>query len=113
MFRTGLEGPSDPRWIGAWWLGFLGSGILALIATLPMFGFARELPEAKKHRLKDVDQVHAVSYVEEDDEILSGHLKHLPKAIWVYSPIFSYLFTHGQSFSEHSAKSYFCRLYGC
>uniref|UniRef100_A0A914VB83 Kazal-like domain-containing protein n=1 Tax=Plectus sambesii TaxID=2011161 RepID=A0A914VB83_9BILA len=47
-----------------------------------MFGFARELPEAKKHRLKDVDQVHAVSYIEEDDEILSGHLKHLPKAIW-------------------------------
>lgn len=48
-----------------------------------MYGFARELPEAKKHRSKDVDQVHAVSYIDEDNEILSGQLKHMPKAIWV------------------------------
>ncbi len=53
-FRTGLSGLNDPRFIGAWWIGFLGSGLLSFVAAIPTLMFARELPEAKKHRLKDV-----------------------------------------------------------
>lgn len=48
---------SDPRWLGAWWVGFLGSAILAFIIAFPILMFARELTEAKRHRLKDVNQV--------------------------------------------------------
>ncbi|KAF8356738.1 hypothetical protein PRIPAC_91733 [Pristionchus pacificus] len=51
----------DPRWIGAWWVGFVGAGITMLFASLPILGFARELPEAKAHRLKDVNQANAAS----------------------------------------------------
>ncbi|VDM58604.1 unnamed protein product [Angiostrongylus costaricensis] len=51
---------SDPRWIGAWWIGFLASSISALVIAFPILAFARELPEAKRHRAKDVNQAHAV-----------------------------------------------------
>ncbi|VDM73459.1 unnamed protein product, partial [Strongylus vulgaris] len=52
---------NDPRWIGAWWIGFLLSSISALIIAFPILAFARELPEARHHRAKDVNQVHAVN----------------------------------------------------
>ncbi|VDP01847.1 unnamed protein product [Heligmosomoides polygyrus] len=52
---------SDPRWIGAWWIGFLASSISALVIAFPILAFARELPEAKHHRAKDVNQCHAVA----------------------------------------------------
>ncbi|KAI1297651.1 Solute carrier organic anion transporter family member 1A1 [Halotydeus destructor] len=29
--------PTDPRWIGAWWLGFLFIGVLIFISALPLF----------------------------------------------------------------------------
>ncbi|KAK5976168.1 Solute carrier organic anion transporter family member [Trichostrongylus colubriformis] len=52
---------TDPRWIGAWWIGFLASSISALLIAFPILAFARELPEAKRHRAKDVNQVHEVN----------------------------------------------------
>ena len=83
-FRIPLKDSSDPRWIGAWWIGFLGCAVAALLNAFPILMFARELPEAKKHRLKDVNQVHAVSQVEDNDEMLKGNVKSLPAAIWVF-----------------------------
>uniref|UniRef100_A0A915PZT2 Solute carrier organic anion transporter family member n=1 Tax=Setaria digitata TaxID=48799 RepID=A0A915PZT2_9BILA len=82
MSQVKLKDSSDPRWVGAWWLGFLGSAILAFITAFPILMFARELPEAKKHRLKDVNQVHAVSQINDKDIILKGNLKYLPQAVW-------------------------------
>ncbi|XP_054158013.1 solute carrier organic anion transporter family member 74D-like [Oppia nitens] len=32
---------NDPRWIGAWWVGFLVLGVLILIFTIPMFLFPK------------------------------------------------------------------------
>ena len=36
----------DPRWVGAWWMGFLLLGVLILIFTLPMFMFPRQFKGA-------------------------------------------------------------------
>src|SRR6218665_371688 len=41
--RIGLS-PEDPRWVGAWWIGFLISGTLALLLALPLSGFPKSLP---------------------------------------------------------------------
>ncbi|XP_061748711.1 solute carrier organic anion transporter family member 3A1-like [Nerophis ophidion] len=35
--------PEDPRWIGAWWGGFLLCGALLFLAALFMFGFPQDL----------------------------------------------------------------------
>ena len=35
--------PTDPRWIGAWWIGFLLFGILGVIAALPLLLYPRRM----------------------------------------------------------------------
>ena len=35
--------PDDPRWIGAWWAGFLLCGALLFLSALLMFGFPQAL----------------------------------------------------------------------
>lgn len=39
--------PRDPRWIGAWWLGFLMFGTMALVVSLLVFFFPRTIPTPK------------------------------------------------------------------
>jgi len=34
---------SNPRWVGAWWAGFLFIGSLFFVVSLPFFGFPRVL----------------------------------------------------------------------
>lgn len=36
-------GPRHPEWIGAWWLGFLVFGTLALFIGLPLLLFPRRM----------------------------------------------------------------------
>lgn len=42
-FRWELT-PTDPRWVGAWWVGFFISSILMFIFALPFIFFGAELP---------------------------------------------------------------------
>ncbi|PIK52237.1 putative solute carrier organic anion transporter family member 1A4 [Apostichopus japonicus] len=37
-------GPDDPRWVGAWWLGFVVSGCMVLLFSCPVFCFADHHP---------------------------------------------------------------------
>jgi len=39
---------TDPRWIGAWWIGFLVSGALMLLLAIPLSFFPREFTSGKK-----------------------------------------------------------------
>ncbi|XP_040894667.1 solute carrier organic anion transporter family member 3A1 [Toxotes jaculatrix] len=49
--------PDDPRWIGAWWAGFLLCGALLFCSALLMFGFPQSLPTKEKEEGADSEQV--------------------------------------------------------
>uniref|UniRef100_A0A915AIU1 Solute carrier organic anion transporter family member n=2 Tax=Parascaris univalens TaxID=6257 RepID=A0A915AIU1_PARUN len=44
---------SDPKWVGAWWIGFQIACVLALIAVFPILSLPKVLPESLKwHRTR-------------------------------------------------------------
>ncbi|KAM8981955.1 solute carrier organic anion transporter family member 1B1-like isoform X1 [Sarcophilus harrisii] len=42
--------PTDSRWVGAWWLGFLIMGILSIAAGIPFFFIPKSLEKPTKER---------------------------------------------------------------
>ncbi|CAL1532840.1 unnamed protein product [Lymnaea stagnalis] len=44
----GLD-PSNPKWVGAWWIGFLISGVFGVLLSLPLLAFPSTLPGSKKY----------------------------------------------------------------
>ncbi|KAH0515289.1 Solute carrier organic anion transporter family member 4A1 [Microtus ochrogaster] len=48
--RTELTTDS-PLWVGAWWIGFVGAGIIAFLIAIPILGYPRQLPGATEATL--------------------------------------------------------------
>ncbi|XP_076796866.1 solute carrier organic anion transporter family member 1B2-like isoform X2 [Arvicanthis niloticus] len=43
--------PQDARWVGAWWLGFIVSGLLCIISSIPFF-FLSKIPKRSQNERK-------------------------------------------------------------
>ncbi|XP_052764566.1 solute carrier organic anion transporter family member 4C1-like isoform X2 [Mya arenaria] len=48
----------DPRWVGAWWVGFVIASVLFLVAAIPISLYGAELPSAKHVRETRVSEMH-------------------------------------------------------
>ncbi|MBN3284766.1 SO4C1 protein, partial [Polyodon spathula] len=50
--------PEDPRWVGAWWIGYLIGLPAAWLLIVPFLGFPKHLPGTAKIHAEKVSQVH-------------------------------------------------------
>ncbi|XP_066269957.1 solute carrier organic anion transporter family member 4C1-like isoform X2 [Branchiostoma lanceolatum] len=58
--RNGSElTEADPRWVGAWWIGFLMCTLLAWSITIPLLGYPKELPGAAEIKANKESEAHA------------------------------------------------------
>jgi hypothetical protein len=48
--------PDDPRWVGAWWLGYFFGGWITLLISLAISGFASSLPGSRALRDDMINQ---------------------------------------------------------
>ncbi|KAK7115648.1 solute carrier organic anion transporter family member 2B1-like [Littorina saxatilis] len=46
---------ADPRWVSAWWIGFLVVGALVFLSSLPMLFFPRRMPGRRHGDNDDID----------------------------------------------------------
>lgn len=45
----------DSRWVGAWWLGFIMSGTVILLSSIPFFFLPKSLPKEGEEESKSTE----------------------------------------------------------
>lgn len=79
--ETSLE-PTDPGWVGAWWLCFLVAAVVSWFFSIPFFLFPKLLPdtlEVKKARTKEMAQVYEGKDSSFDEVDFSTKVKAFPQ----------------------------------
>ncbi|XP_003926604.1 solute carrier organic anion transporter family member 1B1 [Saimiri boliviensis] len=59
--------PNDSRWVGAWWLGFLVSGLLSIISSIPFF-FLPQTPNKPQKERKASLSLHVLKTNDENNQ---------------------------------------------
>ncbi|KAL3888225.1 hypothetical protein ACJMK2_000600 [Sinanodonta woodiana] len=74
--------PTDPRWIGAWWLGFIVFGSGCILSSLVLFCFPRGKGVSSERNEKDPAK---------QNQSFFKNLKDLPRSIWrlLKDPVYS------------------------
>ncbi|KAG8456340.1 hypothetical protein GDO86_002213 [Hymenochirus boettgeri] len=50
--------PTDPRWLGAWWIGFVACGLLTWLLIVPFSCFPKHLPGTEQIQSERISQAH-------------------------------------------------------
>jgi len=76
---------SDPRWVGAWWLGIVISALCAFIIAIPIFAFPGKFPNVDKFKAgkSQETEVYGAGKKEDitQDEKFGKSFKDFPKAL--------------------------------
>ena len=78
--ETNLE-PSDPGWVGAWWLCFIFAGAVSWLIAIPYFMFPRFLPDShlvKQERKLEMAQTYKGKYGEREETDFAVKVKSFP-----------------------------------
>ncbi|XP_076801719.1 solute carrier organic anion transporter family member 4C1-like [Clavelina lepadiformis] len=85
---------SDPRWIGAWWIGIMISMACAWMLTLPLFAFPKEFPSTARYRAMRQSEVHNDGADKiASQENFANSFKDFPAALLMLFKNPTYLFT--------------------
>lgn len=60
--------PSDPGWVGAWWLCFVFAGVVSILLSIPLLMFPQRLPDTQtvtEARKKEMANTYVSKYAEE------------------------------------------------
>ena len=74
---------TDPGWVGAWWMGFILCGMIAIMVSILFFMFPKKYPDTdaiKKERVK-LASIQRKKTVTEEDLKVRYQIKELPKQI--------------------------------
>ncbi|XP_005893284.2 solute carrier organic anion transporter family member 1B3 [Bos mutus] len=63
--------PKDSRWVGAWWLGFLAAGLIAIISSIPFFFLPKTLNKPNKEKKASASSVSLPMKNEEKSQMAS------------------------------------------
>uniref|UniRef100_A0A8C8RBG4 Solute carrier organic anion transporter family member n=1 Tax=Pelusios castaneus TaxID=367368 RepID=A0A8C8RBG4_9SAUR len=88
--------PDNTLWVGAWWIGFLGAGAAALLTTIPIFGYPRQLPGSQRYTVMRVSEAHQLkdgSHERASDPDFGKTVKDLPRSVLLLlkNPTFIFL----------------------
>ncbi|XP_033640299.1 solute carrier organic anion transporter family member 4A1-like [Asterias rubens] len=91
--------PDSPLWIGAWWIGFIISGTLALSITLPFLAFPKALPGQKKLAKLRISECHGGQEFAARTGF-GNSLKDFPRAVLVLLKNFPFVFISASACTE-------------
>ncbi|KRZ19313.1 Solute carrier organic anion transporter family member 4A1, partial [Trichinella zimbabwensis] len=84
--------PDHPSWYGAWWIGFLITGMLSFLVSFPLSLFDKEFNDAQKHKNTRVNEANQHSIGSAAATLhFTGQIKDLPKLCLVLLKNFTYL----------------------
>ncbi|XP_058044415.1 solute carrier organic anion transporter family member 2A1 [Ahaetulla prasina] len=92
--------PSDPRWIGAWWLGLLVAAGCLLLCSIPYFFFPRYMLKGKE--ASEADILKKIEKTKAEEESLMVFIKKFPQGFLklLLNPLFILLVLTQCSFSS-------------
>ncbi|XP_022286828.2 solute carrier organic anion transporter family member 4C1-like isoform X2 [Crassostrea virginica] len=106
--------PEDPRWVGAWWVGFASACVLFLVVSIPLFGYGKELPTAQHVRETRVTETHTDETSEKAVKELGKSLKDMPRSFWILvkNPAFLFITLAGtfEGFSTSGMATFLPKL---
>ncbi|XP_036179434.1 solute carrier organic anion transporter family member 4A1 isoform X1 [Myotis myotis] len=90
--RTELTTES-PLWVGAWWVGFLGTGAAAFFIAVPILGYPRQLPGSQRYVAMRSSETHQLKDRGPQAACSPGFgktIRDLPLSIWLLlkNPVF-------------------------